>query len=88
MVVTDFRIAAVRYKRAIDRHIFERHYHDIRALVAFSGSVLDDLGDEVTESSLNKFPESQTARRFKGEDPLSRATINTYRGGEVPDRIR
>jgi type I restriction enzyme R subunit len=70
MVVTDSRIAAVRYKRAIDRHIFERHYHDIRALVAFSGSVLDDLGDEVTESGLNKFPESQTARRFKGEDPF------------------
>jgi type I restriction enzyme R subunit len=72
MVVTDSRAAAVRYKRAIDRHIADHHYRDIRALVAFSGSLLDDLGDEVTESMLNGFPESQTAKRFKGEDPFKR----------------
>ncbi len=70
MVVTDSRAAAVRYKRAIDRHIAEHHYHDIKAVVAFSGSLVDDLGEDVTESSLNGFPESQTAKRFKGGDPF------------------
>jgi type I restriction enzyme R subunit len=70
MVVTDSRAAAVRYKRAIDRHISEHHYHDIRALVAFSGTLVDDLGEDVTESSLNGFPDSQTAKRFKGEEPF------------------
>lgn len=70
MVVTDSRAAAVRYKRAVDRHIADHHYTDIRALVAFSGTVVDDLGSEVTETMLNGFPESQTAKRFKGEEPF------------------
>jgi type I restriction enzyme R subunit len=70
MVVTDSRAAAVHYKRAIDRDVSEHHYHDIRALVAFSGSLVDDLGEEVTESILNHFPDTRTAKRFKGEDPF------------------
>jgi type I restriction enzyme R subunit len=65
MVVTDSRASAVRYKRAVDHHIREHKYTDIRALVAFSG----EIGGE-TESSLNGFPESQTAKRFKGEEPF------------------
>ena len=64
MVVTDSRAAAVRYKRAVDHHIKEHKYHDIHALVAFSGEI-----DGETETSLNGFPESQTAKRFKGEEP-------------------
>jgi type I restriction enzyme R subunit len=71
MVVTESRAAAVRYKQAIDRHIAEQHYTDIKALVAFSGELVDDDEQTVTESSLNGFPESQTARRFKGEPPYS-----------------
>ena len=71
MVVTESRAAAVRYKQAIDWHIAEHHYTEIKALVAFSGEVIDDAGLPVTESSLNQFPESQTARRFKGEPPYS-----------------
>jgi type I restriction enzyme R subunit len=70
MVVTDSRAAAVRYKRAIDHHIGEHHYDDVKALVAFSGTLIDDLGEEVSESILNGFPESQTAKRFKGEEPF------------------
>ena len=64
MVVTDSRAAAVRYKRAVDHHVTEHRYHDIHAVVAFSGEI-----DGETETSLNGFPESQTAKRFKGEDP-------------------
>ena len=65
MIVTDSRASAVRYKRAVDHHIKEHDYKDIRALVAFSGEI-----DGETESSLNGFPESQTAKRFKGEEPF------------------
>jgi type I restriction enzyme R subunit len=71
MVVTESRAAAVRYKQALDRHIADQHYTDVRALVAFSGELIDDHGQRVTESLLNEFPESQTARRFKGEPPYS-----------------
>jgi type I restriction enzyme R subunit len=51
MVVTDSRKAAVRYKRAIDDYLAEQGY-DIRALVAFSGTVEDD-GGEYTEQGMN-----------------------------------
>lgn len=71
MVVTDSRVAAVRYKRAIDEYISEVGYDDVKALVAFSGTVVDDIAGDVTESLLNGFPESQTADRFKGTDPYS-----------------
>jgi type I restriction enzyme, R subunit len=63
MVVTSSRLHAVRYKQAIDRYINAKGYGDIHALVAFSGTVIDE-GDEFTESNMNGFPESQTAREF------------------------
>lgn len=71
MVVTESRAAAVRYKQAIDHHIATQHYTDVKALVAFSGELTDDAGQRVTEAILNNFPESQTAKRFKGEEPYS-----------------
>jgi type I restriction enzyme R subunit len=70
MVVTDSRPAAAKYKQAIDAHIAENHITDVSALVAFSGTVNDDLAGEVTEGSLNGFPDTQTANRFKGVDPF------------------
>jgi len=63
MVVTSSRLHAVRYKQAIDRYIRSQGYDDIHALVAFSGTVID-TGGEFTESNMNGFPESQTAREF------------------------
>ncbi len=71
MVVTESRASAVRYKQAIDHHIATNHYTDVKALVAFSGDLIDDTGVRVTEALLNGFPEAQTARRFKGEYPYS-----------------
>src|SRR5690606_16404483 len=73
MVVTESRASAVRYKQAIDHHIATQGYEDVRALVAFSGELLDDGGQRVTEALLNGFPEAQTAKRFKGEHPYSPA---------------
>lgn len=71
MLVTESRASAVRYKQAIDHHIATNHYTDVKALVAFSGELVDDQSQRVTEAILNGFPEAQTARRFKGEDPYS-----------------
>lgn len=67
MVVTASRLHAVRYKQALDRHIAARGYTDIAALVAFSGTVTDE-GDSFTEAGMNRFPESETATRFAGDD--------------------
>lgn len=55
MVVTSSRLHAVRYKQAFDKYIKERGYDHIRALVAFSGTVVDPENPNVeyTESQMN-----------------------------------
>lgn len=64
MVVTRSRLHAVRYKLAFDKYIKEQGL-PIKTLVAFSGKVVDPAtGLEYTESSMNGFPESQTAETF------------------------
>jgi len=73
MVVTASRMHAVRYKQAIDRYLADHHVTDTRAVVAFSGKVTDPDdpdGASWTETSLNGFPGSETARRFKGDHPF------------------
>ena len=62
MVVTASRLHAVRYAEALRAYCRDKGY-GIGILVAFSGTVSDG-GDDHTETSLNKFPESQTAQRF------------------------
>ena len=52
MVVTDSRLAAVRYLHAIRDYIKTQNYTDLAVLVAFSGSITDG-GEEYTESGLN-----------------------------------
>ncbi|MEZ0492540.1 type I restriction endonuclease subunit R [Kineococcus sp. TBRC 1896] len=78
MVVTRSRLHAVRYHQAIEKYIAGKGYQDVKALVAFSGKVEDpDVpGEEWTEPRLNRdragnpIPETETAARFKGEDPF------------------
>jgi type I restriction enzyme, R subunit len=54
MVVTPSRLHAVRYKHAFDRYVAEHGYTDVRALVAFSGTVRDpETGYEYTEPGMN-----------------------------------
>ena len=69
MVVTDSRLAAVRYFHEIKRYIEEQKYTDMDVLIAFSGTVQD--GDkEYTESGLNvrrdgsHISENQTKAEF------------------------
>ncbi|HVT63692.1 MAG TPA: type I restriction endonuclease [Mycobacteriales bacterium] len=70
MVVTRSRLHAVKYYQAISGYISDKGYSDCKALVAFSGTVLDPELDGVTytETLLNGFPESQTAERFGTEE--------------------
>ena len=67
MVVTSSREHAARYKQALDQYVNDKGYTDVGVLVAFSGR-LDLDGGEVSESSMNGFPESQTPDRFDTDD--------------------
>lgn len=63
MIVTRSRLHAVRYKQQIDTYLTNKGY-PIKALVAFSGKVLDG-GIDFTESGMNGFSETQTAQTYK-----------------------
>ncbi len=54
MVVTGSRLEAVRYKQHFDKYIRAKNYA-IQSLVAFSGTVVDDVDESVTytEESMN-----------------------------------
>ncbi len=55
MVVTDSRLAAVKYKLMFDEYLKEKNYTDIKTLVAFSGTVEDPAmpGKKYTEVGMN-----------------------------------
>jgi type I restriction enzyme R subunit len=55
MVVTSSRLHAVRYKQEIDKYIQEKEYTNLKSLVAFSGTVIDDKDDSISyrESTMN-----------------------------------
>lgn len=55
MVVTGSRLHAVRYKQTFDEYIKKKGYTDIRTLVAFSGTVVDDKDPSITytETAMN-----------------------------------
>ncbi len=56
MVVTGSREHVVRYKQEFDRYLKEKKYADVKALVAFSGTVLlDGLPPEYTEVGMNTY---------------------------------
>lgn len=69
MVVTDSRLAAVRYFHELKKYISEHHYDNIDVLVAFSG-IVPDGGEEYTEPKLNvrkdgtHISDSQTKEEF------------------------
>ncbi|MDQ3845967.1 MAG: type I restriction endonuclease subunit R, partial [Bacteroidota bacterium] len=68
MVVTSSRLHAVRYKQEFDRYIQEKKYTDLKTLVAFSGTVIDENRLEYTEPGMNGFPEKELPERFKGQE--------------------
>ena len=68
MLVTRSRLHCVKYKLEFDRQMAAMNL-PYRALVGFSGSVLDkDSHQDYTESSMNGFPEKQTEETLKDPD--------------------
>jgi type I restriction enzyme, R subunit len=89
MVVTDSRLAAVRYMISFKKYIEENSYIDIRPLVAFSGTVKDPAtGLEYTEPGMNtdavtrkSISESQLPKRFDSADYQILLVANKYQTG-------
>jgi type I restriction enzyme R subunit len=84
MVVTGGRLHAVRYKLAIDKYVREKGYTDVKALVAFSGEVVDeDFPDKkFTEVSMNGgIRESELPERFNTEEYQVLIVAEKYQTG-------
>lgn len=82
MVVTASRKHALRYYLAFREYITEHGLTDIRALVAFSGTVIDDAYPEgVTEPQLNKFGEKELPGMFDTEEYQVLLVADKYQTG-------
>ena len=83
MVVTDSRLAAVRYKLAFDAYIATKGYDDIRTLVAFSGTVQDPdaPGRSWSEEGMNGIRESELAGKFATDDYQVLLVAEKYQTG-------
>ncbi len=76
MIVTKSRLHAVRYFQTVRDYLAKQGY-PIKAMVAFSGEINGE-----TESSLNGFPESQTADTFDEQDEYKFLVVaNKYQTG-------
>lgn len=76
MIVTKSRLHAVRYYQALRDYLAKRGY-PIKAMVAFSGEINGE-----TETSLNGFPETQTADTFDQQDEYKFLVVaNKYQTG-------
>ena len=80
MVVTRSRLHAVLYKKAIDKVIKEEGYN-IKALVAFTGTVKHDE-QEYTENSMNNLPSKKTiTNAFNENDYKLLIVANKFQTG-------
>ena len=80
MVVTSSRQAAVKYKKEFERYIDLHGYKNIRALVAFSGKVMDD-GESYTEAAINGFSEEALRDEFDKSIYQVLLVANKYQTG-------
>ena len=85
MVVTASRKEAVRYKAAFDSHIAKLGYKDLKALVAFSGTVDDTgpggVGEGLTEANMNPGAASDLAKEFARTEYSVMIVANKYQTG-------
>lgn len=69
MVVTSSRKHALRYYLEFKDYIAAKGYLDIKPLVAFSGTVIDDFYPEgITEAALNGFGEKELPEKFDTDE--------------------
>lgn len=82
MVVTSSRKHALKYYLEFKDYIKEKGYTNIKPLVAFSGSVIDDLYPEgITEAQLNKFGEKELPEKFATEEYQVLLVADKYQYG-------
>lgn len=84
MVVTSGRLDAVRYKLAFEKYTKEQGYHDINAMVAFSGEVIDpDFPDHAfTEKNMNPKLNGRDMRKaFDSQDYQVMIVANKFQTG-------
>lgn len=68
MIVTGSRLNAVRYKQEVDKYINEKGYNELKALVAFSGTVTDPEISTVSYTEIkmnNGIKESELPDKFE-----------------------
>ncbi|MBE6494273.1 MAG: type I restriction endonuclease subunit R [Methanosphaera stadtmanae] len=88
MVVTSYREEAVRYKLAFEEYIKRKEYDDIKALVAFSGSItIEETGKEYTEVGINGFPEKKLPDKFDTDEYQVLLVANKYQTGFDQDKL-
>ena len=81
MIVTSSREHAVRYKNAIDQYLEDHEYDDLKALVAFSGSIEVD-GIEYTEPGMNDgIKESELPSKFDTSEYQVLVVAEKYQTG-------
>ena len=83
MVLAGSRLEAVRYKQAFDRYIEEKGY-PIKTLVAFSGTVRDDVIPDIayTEEGMNDgVRETELPERFATQDYRLLLVAEKYQTG-------
>jgi len=82
MVVTASRKHALKFYLEFKDYIKEKGYKGIRPLVAFSGSLIDDLyPDGVTEPQLNKFGEKELPEKFASNEYQVLLVADKYQYG-------
>ncbi|MGI8543347.1 MAG: type I restriction endonuclease subunit R [Aridibacter sp.] len=82
MVVTSSRKHALRYYEEFKKYIKENNYEEIKPLVAFSGTVVDDYYPEgITETALNGFGEKELPDRFGTDEYKVLLVADKYQTG-------
>ncbi|MFC0212117.1 type I restriction endonuclease subunit R [Paenibacillus chartarius] len=80
MVVTGSRLHAVKYKQAFDKYISDKGYDDMKAVVAFSGTV-EDKGVSYTEPLMNGFGEKELPDKFHTDEYKVLLVAEKYQTG-------
>ena len=80
MVVTRSRIQAVKYKLAFDKYI-KKMGLPFQSIVAFSGTVTDDMNLAFTEVGMNHFNEKELPEKFNSGDYRVLLVAEKYQTG-------
>lgn len=80
MVVTASRAGAVKYKQALEDYVSRKGYNDVKALVAFSGTVNVE-GTEYTEVGMNGISEKNLPAEFDKDEYQVLLVADKYQTG-------